>query len=401
MDNKIKKIIWFILIGTLSSFTSPANSAVIKTCTKKQIGTVKNGFVCKKNGILNVWQPITQPVNTINKVAVETNTVEVKTLAPVPVPEIKVLEPLKVNSFNDLSLNSESVQYWAWKNAQLNSSIITNNLPEVQLVIGPNTTLPNNMVDAVVKNTYTLFDNVNLPRKIILIYYSYEDSSWAQDQFFKYKRNANSFEATRMCSSKTTCWGAQAELGRQNEGIVQIAVMPPSQADVNHTSGMLEAHEIFHTLQSFQFVGTVKEQNSYCCTKTYMPWWMVEGSSEYAKNIIINNNSFEGYKFARFDILNSVRNLSLEKRTYGWISQYISAYANPEWSKQENEGAMYGIGFLVNEAIGSIYGPKANLKIFSSVANGLSFEQAFSKEFGQDFSTVQPLLANYVLQNLP
>lgn len=389
----------FVLVGIFFPFINPASSAVIKTCTKKQVGTVNNGFICKKNGILYVWQPITQQVTPVNKVAVETNTVGIKT--PAPVSEIKVQEPSRVNSFSDLSLSTESVQYWAWKNAQINSLIITKNLPEVQLVIGPNTILPNNMVDSVVRNTYSLFDNVNLPRKIILIYYSYEDSSWAQDQFFKYKRNANSLEATRMCSSKTTCWGAQAELGRQNEGIVQIAVMPPSQADVNHTSGMLEAHEIFHTLQSFQFVGTAKEQNSYCCTKTYMPWWMVEGSSEYAKNIIINNNSFEGYKFARFDILNSVRGLSLEKRTQGWISQYISAYANPEWSKQENEGAMYGIGFLVNEAIGSIYGPKASLNLFSSVANGLSFEQAFNKEFGQSFATAQPMLTNYVLKNLP
>jgi len=394
----IKQVARYTSIALLCLMVAPANGAVISTCSSKQLNTVKNNMVCKKYGIINRWVPVAK--TTTSQIPAPAKE-ETKTAIPIKVEPtvvstpVAVLETKTINSFNDLLSNSDSVPYLAWKNASVGMSDTTKNV-SVQVIYGPNTTLPNNKADLSVTNTYKIFNSFKLPDNVLFIYYSYADIKWAQEQFFKYTRQSNGMEASRMCSTESRCWGAQAELGKQNQAVVQIAVMPAGVSDNNHLSGMLEAHELMHTLQSFQFVGTAKEPNSYCCTKAYMPWWMVEGLSEYSKNIAINYSSFDQYKIARKQILGHLGILN----DYNWVYSYIASYNLSEWSKPANEGRMYDVGFLVNEAIGAIYGPKANLRLFEKVANGLTFEQAFYSEFGQQYSAVQPILAEYIIKSL-
>jgi hypothetical protein len=393
----IKQVARYASIALLCLMFAPANGAVISTCSAKQLNTVKNNMMCKKSGIINRWVPVVKTTNKITvPIKVETKTaIAVKVETPVVSVPVAAVEIKTITSFSDLLSNSDSVPHLAWKNASEGMSDTAKTV-SVQVIHGPNTTLPNNKAELSVTNTYKIFNGFKLPDNVLFIYYSYADIKWAQEQFFKYTRQSNGSEASRMCATESRCWGAQAELGRQNQGVVQIAVMPALVSDDNHLSGMLEAHELMHTVQSFQFVGTAKEPNSYCCTKAYMPWWMVEGLSEYSKNIAINYLSFDQYLAARKQILSDLRNIN----DYGWVYAYISSSNVSEWSKPVNEARMYDIGFLVTEAIAAIYGPKANLRLFERVANGLTFEEAFYNEFSQQYSTVQPVLAEYITKSL-
>ena len=97
------------------------------------------------------------------------------------------------------------------------------------------------------------------------------------------------------CQSAATCWGAQSEIDMKGTAILLLSVRGGGIEDLNHSSGTLEAHEFTHAIQGSQFIGTSKEAAAYCCTKSYMPWWLVEGGAEFSQAAALYSDSFANY----------------------------------------------------------------------------------------------------------
>jgi hypothetical protein len=259
------------------------------------------------------------------------------------------------------------------------------------VIVGPHTVLPNTSLQTAINLVSKLYDGLVHPSSVIAIYYNFEDIAWAQQEWAKVGLHPGGGEAARQCQSPSTCWGAMAEIDQKGNGLLFMAV--PSVADGNHSSGTLEAHEYSHTIQGTQFVATAKEANSYCCSKTYLPWWMVEGNAEFTQAASIYSTSYSKYLIERRSDTSELVANSAKTFTQDWFQNYLDTSKTSEWNKPENNWRMYDVGYLVNEALASLKGPAINMQLFRDVANGKTWEQAFEADLGIPWSDALPKLA--------
>jgi hypothetical protein len=188
-----------------------------------------------------------------------------------------------------------------------------------------------------------------------------------------------------------------AEIDLKGNGILLISA---GSLDSNHTSGALEAHEYTHTIQSYQFKGTQKEFNSYCCTKTHMPWWMVEGGASFAQTISVFFTSYDLYVTERDKGISEFADNRDNVFTLSWITNYLDISSTSKWSDPKNSSRMYDVGYLVNEALVAIKGPDISMKLNKDVANGMSWPQAFEANMGVSWTEALPKLATAIKAQL-
>ena len=124
-----------------------------------------------------------------------------------------------------------------------------------------------------------------------------------------------------------------------------------------------------------------------------MPWWMVEGNASFTQAVAIYSKSYSEYLKERKRNTNDLIGNSLSEFTKQWFEKYLDTTTTVEWDKPENGWRMYDVGFLVNEALASIYGPNINMQLFKDVANGKTWEQAFEANTGISWSVALPKLA--------
>jgi len=364
-----------------------------KVLNQKVIYLTKT-YSCIKSGKKLVWNKgvvIIKPSPTTTPVAIGD---PLGAIGGIPTPTLSpkvVVLPPEPKTFDDLITHPESIPYWAWEKSrqQVVSSIAIG--PKATAIVGPHTVLPNTALQTAINLAAKLYDGFVHPSSVIAIYYNFEDIAWAQQEWAKVSLHPRGGEAARQCQSPSTCWGAMAEVDLKGNGILFMAV--PSVPDGNHSSGTLEAHEYSHAIQGSQFVGTAKEANSYCCTKTYLPWWMVEGNAEFTQAAATYSTSYTNYLKERKVDTNELLANSAKTFTREWFQNYLDTSKTSEWNKPENNWRMYDVGYLVNEALASLKGPDINMQLFKDVANGKTWEQAFEANLGIAWSDALPKLA--------
>ena len=311
---------------------------------------------------------------------------------PTPTPTV-VPAPFEPKTLDDLILHPESISYWAWAKSSQQISSSLNVGPKVTIVLGPNTLLPTKFSQTAIDQVTRLYVGFMRPSAVTIIYYNFQDISWAQQEWVKISLNPQANQASNMCKEIDKCWGAVAEIDLKGNGLILIASKDPASSASDHTSGAGEAHEYTHAIQSNLYIGTSKESNSYCCIKAYMPWWMVEGNASFTQAVAIYSKSYSEYLEERKRNTNDLIGNSLSKFTKQWFEKYLDTTTTVEWDKPENGWRMYDVGFLVNEALASIYGPNINMQLFKDVANGKTWEQAFEVNTGISWSVALPKLA--------
>ena len=383
---------------SLVFFSSQAIAAVKPGSACKKLGatstSVSTKYTCVQSGKKLIWN---KGVKIVKPVLAPTPTPSpIPSPTPSPTPTQKP-EPFQPTSFDDLIAHPESMSYWAWKNSSEKISKASDLGPTVVVHLGPNTTQPfSNAKDAIVATT-RLYSGFAIPSTVHVIYYNYEDISWGQSEFAKYALRPSGQEAARQCQTPKTCWGAMAEVDMRGNGILLIG---SGVTDSNHTTGTLEAHEFAHTIQSTQFMGTGKEANSYCCIKAHLPWWTVEGGAEFAQAAAIYPSSYELYLGERRADTSEFLSNSQGKFTYEWILNYLSPPSYSVWSDSANNWRMYDVGFIANEAFVAIKGPDISMQLNKDVANGMSWAQAFEKNFGLSWADALPKLAKAIKAQL-
>jgi hypothetical protein len=290
--------------------------------------------------------------------------------------------------------------YWAWKKSSEVISSSEANGPVIELHVGPNTKLIHELTAKAILKSSKLYTGFALPKTVHAIYYTYEDVAWAQREFAKYALRPVGDEAKNSCRSETTCWGGMAEIDLKGNAILIFGVMNSGNSDSNHTTGSLESHEFTHAIQGTQFVGTQKEFNAYCCTKAYMPWWMVEGGAEFSQAASTFPNSYKEYLEERTRDTNQIIANREDKFTTSWISKFLEPSARNLWMEHGDDGRIYDLGYLANEAFVALKGPGVSMQLFREIALGTSWHDAFAKIFGQSWDEALPVLSKAIKAQL-
>ena len=241
--------------------------------------------------------------------------------------------------------------------------------------------------------TERLYSQFVQPKKVYLIYFSFSDVTWAQLQFNKYALHPTGHEAANSCQSAATCWGAQSEIDMKGTAILLLSVRGGGIEDLNHSSGTLEAHEFTHAIQGSQFIGTSKEAAAYCCTKSYMPWWLVEGGAEFSQAAALYSDSFANYSSER---KNDVGGLFTDATiTTSWLETFLKPGSTGDWAKYDN-WRIYDVGFLASEVLAALQGPQSIMQLYREVALGKSYEAAFLGIYGISWNDAVPILAQAI-----
>jgi hypothetical protein len=272
--------------------------------------------------------------------------------------------------------------------------------PTIQIILGPNSKLLTTKTEDAMVAVSRLYEGFARPTLVRFIYYSYTDVVWAQSEFNKYALKPTGSEAKNMCQSEDTCWGALSEVDLKGNAIIIAGLKKADATDSNHTSGTLEAHEFAHAIQASQFVGTGKEESSYCCIKRWLPHWMVEGGAEFAQAASVYSDSFKKYDSERGKVAQEFLGNHAGTFTVDWISRFLDPAAMTMWNERENDWRIYDTGFLANEALVALKGPFVSMQINRDVATGMNWEQAFEKNLGISWKEAAPKLALAISKEL-
>ena len=391
-----------LIVGVL---VMPSSFGAIKAgtpCKKAGLQTVDSGrkYTCIKQGKKFVWNkgavvkavPVTKPAPIATATASPLPSVTPEP-SPTPSPTPTFTPPARPTSFSDLLEKIDGVSYWAWYTSSEKIKKSDSSSVEVEILFGPNTPMTTHNTELAVQNVSKLYAGSVTPKRVVAIYFSYVDRPWGQATFAKYALRPQGGEANRMCQTEVTCWGALAEIDHKGTGILLMSVNDPSKVDKSHTSGPLQAHEFAHTFQSSQFTGTVKEENSYCCTKSYLPWWLVEGGATYAEAAAMNADSFESYKVWMAKSYNDFFWQPQSEFTKEWFQNFLQPAATSEWGKPEYQWKIYSVGAIVDEIFFALRGPDISMKLMRDVATGKTWPEAFEKNFGTSWNEALPVLS--------
>lgn len=361
----MKKALVFLI--AVSIFTSPINAiAAVKagsTCTKLGSTSTTAGkkYTCIKSGKKLVWDK------------------GVTVLAP------KASIPVGPTSFSDLQANYAGVPYWAWKKSAdvLASSKPKNN--KLTILIGPNSRPSNEIPQMAISQVSRLFPNYKESNEFVLIYFNYKDASWAEAQFNKYVGTDGGYDTSgsvqKICPSEVACASGLA-VKNQVTGISVslITAGTASLSDKRFLTGIIEAHEYFHTLQNAQFENVSNNT-------AMIPRWLHEGSASFVEDAAINYDSFDKYKIQK---TSNIQGLLYRKEfnEQKLISFLDAPSLGKDWSSWDSydPSRVYDIGMLVTEIMVSIKGPESIMEQYKLVASGMSYQQAFEKVFGISWS---------------
>jgi hypothetical protein len=359
---------------TTALFLVPMNAiASVKaggTCTKLGATSTSAGkkYTCIKSGKKLVWDR------------------GLTAIAP------KVSIPVGPFSLSDLEANYAGVPYWAWKKS---ADVLTSSKPKnskLTILIGPNSRAGNEIPQMALSQVSRLFPNYKESKEFVLIYFNFKDAGWAETQFNKYTGTNGGYDTSgsvqKICPSEVACASGLA-VKNQVTGISVslITAGTASLSDKRFLTGIIEAHEYFHTIQNAQFENVSNNT-------AMIPRWLHEGAASFVEDAAINYDSFDKYKIQK---TSNIQGLLYRKEfnEQKLISFLDAPSLGKDWSSWDSydPSRVYDIGMLVTEIMVSIKGPESIMEQYKLVASGVSYQQAFEKVFGISWSEGVKIIA--------
>jgi hypothetical protein len=145
--------------------------------------------------------------------------------------------------------------------------------------------------------------------------------------------------------------------------------------DPGHTSGTLEAHEYFHTVQGGLLADVGWD---------HVPRWLIEGGATWVQRATVYYSGFDNYAVQRGR--DNSDTLSRNKPTAAWIEKFLDPDYITGWDKwngnEYDRWAVYDVGSLASEVLVAIGGPDKFLDLYKITGSGKSFTQAFESIYG-------------------
>jgi hypothetical protein len=403
-----------LLFVLISSLTVPASvSAAVKqgdSCKKVGASSIAKGmkFTCVKSGKKLVWgkgvkviAPASNPSPKPTPSSSPTPTPSPSNSpSPTPTPtSTPTVEPIVLpTSFEDLFVNRKGISLAAW---QKSSEIIKANKSKagtLEIFTGPNTKPNFDDYPTPVGLVSRLFPSKGEPARTIVIRYLYVDIEWAQttlrskltaEDFTRLNNNEGGKVILGRCDeSAKNCFGAMQQSTVSGLSlIIQGVPNPQSSVDTRFATGMLEAHEYFHSLQRIPIMGK---------TDVWPHAWFREGSAEWVQNMAVNYLDYKAYSyFLRADCLGSCQRLS-EADIMEFLEKSYDNYTPAKFDQFLN----YSLSSRFIEALVALKGPDTLIDMYAEMGKKLTFDQAFKNIYGVEWSYALPILAKTVYTNL-
>ena len=317
---------------------------------------------------------------------------------PTPSPTVKPgVSPTAPTNWNDIVQNADGIAYWAWKKSAVKIDSSTSKLGVMEISNGPNVVI-NNPYPLVALNLVSrLSANYEEPKKVIIIYAGEKDIEWGQKQIDEFCLGRAcgydvAGEAKKACNVPVTpCWGGLAL--RNNRTKIPLIYMTASEwgkTDPSHTSGTLEAHEYFHTIQDLLLAEVGWDQ---------VPRWLIEGGASWVQRATVFYSDFGKYEVQRNR--DNDETLFRNKRTADWIENFLDPDYTTGWDiwngNEYDPWAIYDVGSLATEVMVAIGGPDKFLDLFKITGSGKSFAQAFESIYGISWRDGAKIIANSIV----
>ena len=318
------------------------------------------------------------------------------TPTPTPTPTITNL------TFDNLYENRTSISYTVWKRTADVIKANNSKAGAISIFTGPNTKTYFDDYAYAVGQVSKIFHNKAEAKEILVIRYVYQDLDWAENvartklssaDYNQLVANEKGHITKSNCDSGTqNCRGSKQITPSSGVAVILQGVEEKITQDVTgtlrFTTGMLEAHEYFHSLQRIPIMDRGVEVWPHA-------WWR-EGSAEWVQNISISFQNFAQYKkYLIDDCYYTCRDMTASQ-----IEEFLNtAYDNYVPSKFDS-WLNYSLGSHVIEILAAISSPDVLITMYEEMGKGLKFDDAFSKIFGIAWKEAIPILAKTIQANL-
>jgi len=299
-------------------------------------------------------------------------------------------------TFENLKSRLEDIPHVAWTNAhQLIKSnrASSTSLPDLEILVGPNTNLYFDDNKGAFADAMTLWANVKRPTRYFAFFYSFEDKSWAEQEYRKlpfYKPGMEILIAGP-CDAKK-CTGANSGIADfSSVGVGVFGVHGPDAKDP-YRRGPLQIHEYTHAVQMAPWIGKDHPGSEQ---QKISPCWLTEGQAHFA-GISAGTSSFEKYKQIRKQQVQSHNVDSFTEYSPATILDFYNSDIPDQCLRRPNYRLGYTLGFLTVEALSAIGGIESSMIVYQRAASGQSFNQAFQDVYGVAWDDVKPVLAEVV-----
>jgi hypothetical protein len=154
------------------------------------------------------------------------------------------------------------------------------------------------------------------------------------------------------------------------------------------TTGMLEAHEYFHSLQRIPIMD-----------KGFDVWphaWFREGGAELVQNLAISFDDFAQYKKFLIDACS----YTCKSMTSAQFEEFLNT-ANENFVPAKFDSWLnYSLGSHVIEILAAVKGTDVLIDMYEEMGKGLKFDEAFGKIFGLAWKDAIPIIAKTIHANL-
>ena len=295
----------------------------------------------------------------------------------------------------ELNENINSVPQFAWNDYQriyLENIKFENETFEIILNIGPSTNLYFQDNEQYIQKGISFWQNFALPEKYYGFFYNYSDLDWAIN-----KLNSSGFEGdmARAPCRDGVCSGANSGIYQRppHFGVGTFGINSADSVDA-YRYGPLHIHEVTHSVVAAQWIGNAR--NPQQSANDASPCWLNEGIA-HAAGLSLGVETYEEYLDIRSSQVTG-RHMKPPFNEYSpsTILKYYNESIPGICIRNPDYVLGYSIGFLTVEAMNAMAGADSAMHMYSAMASGKDFEEAFMLTYEISWNDAKPIFAEYV-----
>ena len=298
-------------------------------------------------------------------------------------------------TITELISNINNVPKYAWNDYQRISkenNIFENDSFEIIINIGPSTDLYFQDNEKYIQKGISFWQNFNLPEKYYAFFYNYGDLDWATSEL-----TTTGFEGgmARAPCRDGICSGANSGIYQRppHFGVGVFGVHSADSID-DYRYGPLHIHEVTHSVVASQWIGNAR--NPQQSANDASPCWLNEGIA-HAAGISLGVETYEEYLDMRSAQVR-VRHIQAPFNDYSasTVLDYYNKSIPGLCIKNPDYVLGYSIGYLTVEAMNAMSGADSAMHMYSIMATGKVFEEAFETIYDISWNDAKPIFAEYV-----
>ena len=298
-------------------------------------------------------------------------------------------------SISELISNLNNIPKFAWNDYQRISNEndkFENDSFEIILNIGPSTDLYFEDNEKYIQKGISFWQNFNLPEKYYGFFYNYEDLDWAINEL-----TTTGFEGgmARAPCRDGICSGANSGIYQEppHFGVGVFGINSADSIDA-YRYGALHIHEVTHSVVASQWIGNAR--NPQQSANDASPCWLNEGIA-HAAGISLGVGTYEEYLDMRSSQVTG-RHIQAPFNDYSTsaVLDYYNESIPGICTKNPDYVLGYSIGYLTVEAMNAMSGADSAMHMYTVIASGKDFEEAFEITYNISWIDAKPIFAEYI-----